>query len=189
MISKIQQDTRNTVFCATRYGNVMCSRGSVIPLFVNQLKNGQSITLTNPNMTRFMMSVDESIDLVLFAFEYGENGDIFVQKSPATNMLTLSEALRELFHSNNSIKTIGTRHGEKVYETLVTKEEMVKAIDMDNYYKIPPDKRTLDYGIYTEIGQEKQPMQEYNSDNTIQLNLEQTKDLLLSLEYVKEQLR
>ena len=175
-----------TVFCGTRYGNVMASRGSVIPLFVSQIKAGLPITVTDPNMTRFMMSLESAVDLVLFAFENGENGDIFVKKSPATTIDTLARAIRELYKSESEIKLIGSRHGEKLYETLVNREEMVKAIDMDNFYRIPADNRDLNYNKYFTEGTEAvSQIEEYHSHNTRRLNLDETKELLLSLRFIR----
>lgn len=181
VISKIHQNTSKTVFCSTRYGNVLCSRGSVIPLFISQIKKKEDITITNPNMTRFMMSIKDAINLVLFAFENGNNGDIFVQKAPATDILTLTLALKEIFKAENNIKIIGLRHGEKISETLIAKEEMIKVVDLGDYYKIPPDERSLDYDIYTN-GNETNPLEEYNSDNTYRLSKEETIKMLLTLE-------
>jgi len=176
-----------TVFCGTRYGNVMASRGSVIPLFVNQMKNNQPITVTDPNMTRFMMTLEDAVELVLFAFNNGDNGDIFVQKSPASTIADLAQALKELYKSSTEIKTIGTRHGEKLYETLVNREEMIKAIDEGNYYRIPADTRDLNYTKFFTEGQSKINMaEEYNSHNTKRLNIEDTKELLLKLHSIRE---
>ncbi len=177
----------NTVFCGTRYGNVMASRGSVIPLFVKQIKSGKPLTITDPEMTRYMMTLDDAVDLVLFAFEHGNSGDIFVQKSPACTIETLAKALLELYGANNSIQTIGTRHGEKVFETLVNREEMVKAVDMDNYYRIPADTRDLNYGKYFTEGEAGiSQVDEYNSHNTDQLDIEATKQLLLKLPLIRK---
>lgn len=178
-----------TVFCATRYGNVMASRGSVIPLFVDLIKNNKSLTITDPNMTRFLMSLEDSVDLVLHAFKYGKQGDIFVQKSPASTVLTLATAIKELFDSKVDMKLIGARHGEKSYETLVAKEEMVRAEDNGLYYRVPSDKRNLNYKNYEMDNEEnKIIIDEYNSDNTEQLNVEQVKELLLKLPYIKSEL-
>lgn len=175
------------VFCGTRYGNVMASRGSVIPLFVNQMKHNLPITVTDPNMTRFMMSLESAVDLVLFAFENGENGDIFVKKSPATTIETLAHAIKELYKSGSVIKIIGSRHGEKLYETLVNREEMVKAIDMGGFYRIPADTRDLNYSKYFTEGTEAVSlMEEYHSHNTYRLSLEETKELLLSLSFIRQ---
>ena len=176
-----------TVFCGTRYGNVMASRGSVIPLFIDQIKKGQPLTLTDPQMTRFMMTLESAVDLVLFAFENGANGDIFVQKAPASTIEILAKALLELYKSSNPISIIGTRHGEKLYETLVNREEMVKAEDMGAYYRIPADNRDLNYGKYfTEGEQEVAGTEEYTSHNTLRLEVKQTKELLLKLNSIRE---
>lgn len=176
-----------TVFCGTRYGNVMASRGSVIPLFVNQMKLGQPITVTDPHMTRFMMSLESAVDLVLFAFENGENGDIFVKKSPATTIETLARAIRELYKSESEIKVIGSRHGEKLYETLVNREEMVKAEDLGDFFRIPADTRDLNYNkFFTEGTEAVSEIEEYHSHNTYRLNLEETKELLLSLRFIRK---
>ncbi len=178
-----------TVICGTRYGNVMASRGSVIPLFVEQIKSGKPLTVTNPEMTRFLMSLEEAVKLVVFAFENGESGDIMVQKSPSSTIKDLAQAVKELFHADNEIKIIGTRHGEKLYETLLTKEEYIHAEDMTNFFRVPADKRDLNYEKYFEIGNEKLSIDnEYNSHNTEQLNVEQIKEKLLELEYIKEEL-
>jgi len=176
-----------TVFCGTRYGNVMASRGSVIPLFVNQIKHNQPITVTDPNMTRFMMSLENAVELVLFAFGNGKNGDIFVKKSPATTIANLAHALKELYKSESSIKIIGSRHGEKLYETLVNREEMVKAEDMGDFYRIPADTRDLNYNkFFTEGTEEVSQVEEYNSHNTQRLSVEETKDLLLTLSFIRQ---
>jgi UDP-N-acetylglucosamine 4,6-dehydratase len=175
------------VFCGTRYGNVMASRGSVIPLFVDQIKKGNPLTLTDPNMTRYMMTLDDAVDLVLFAFQNGNPGDIFVQKSPAATIEVLAKALLELYKVNNQIKIIGTRHGEKLYETLVNREEMVKAEDLGNYYRIPADTRDLNYNRFFIEGEAQiSQMEEYNSHNTSRLNIEETKQLLLKLDFIRE---
>jgi UDP-glucose 4-epimerase len=179
-----------SVVCGTRYGNVMASRGSVIPLFVQQIKDGKPITITDPNMTRFMMSLNEAVDLVLYAFNNGKQGDIFVQKSPAATIETLVEAIKQIFNAENSIKIIGTRHGEKLYETLVTREDMVKAEDLGSYFRIPADTRDLNYEKYFSEGEEKVSLiEEYNSHNTVRLNIEETKKILLNLDYIKEELK
>jgi len=179
-----------TVFCGTRYGNVMASRGSVIPLLVDQIKSGQPLTLTDPNMTRFMMSLESAVDLVLFAFEHGTNGDIFVQKAPAATISTLAEALLTIYKASNPIRIIGTRHGEKLFETLVNREEMVKAIDMGQYFRIPADTRDLNYGKYFTEGEERvADSEDYTSHNTHRLTLEETVDLLLKLKYSREDLK
>lgn len=178
-----------TVFCGTRYGNVMASRGSVIPLFVDLMREGKDLTVTDPNMTRYMMSLEESVDLVLYAFEHGEQGDIFVQKAPACTVLELATALKELFKSQVGIKVIGARHGEKAYETLLTKEEFVKAEDRGDYFRIPSDNRGLNYAKYfTEGNEEITYQEEYNSDNTNRVNIEQVKEMLLKLPYIQEAL-
>ena len=181
------KDNKN-IICATRYGNVMCSRGSIIPLFIKQIKEGNSLTITNPEMTRFMMSLDESVELVLFAFKNATPGDIFVQKSPAATIRTLAIALIELFNANNEIKIIGARHGEKKYESLCAKEEMSKAKDLGKFYRIPADLRDLNYTKYVQEDGPKLVDEEYNSDNTIQLNVSELKKLLLTLEYVRKEL-
>lgn len=190
MVAKARmQNTGETVLCATRYGNVMASRGSVIPLFVSQLKEGKPLTVTDPNMTRFLMSLEESVDLVLYAFEHGKQGDIFVQKAPASTVADLAQALRELFQKNNPVNVIGTRHGEKLYESLISREEMAKAQDMGGYYRIPADNRDLNYAQFFSEGEEKISHQEdYNSHNTERLNVEQVKNLLLKLDFIKEEL-
>jgi len=178
-----------TVFCGTRYGNVMASRGSVIPLFVNQIKNSQPVTITDPNMTRFMMTIEDAVELVLFAFKNGNNGDIFVQKSPATTIGNLAQALIEMYRSTSTVKVIGTRHGEKLYETLVNREEMVKAVDYGDYYRIPADIRDLNYNKYFSEGEAKvSQAEEYNSHNTQQLSIEETKKLLLKLSLIRKDL-
>ena len=186
--SRMQNDGE-TVLCATRYGNVMASRGSVIPLFVSQLKEGKPLTVTDPNMTRFLMSLEDSVDLVLYAFEHAEQGDVFVQKAPASTVNDLAQALSELFKRSDPIKVIGTRHGEKLYESLISREEMAKAIDMGDYYRIPADNRDLNYAQYFSEGEEKISHQEdYTSHNTERLNVEQVKELLMKLEYIKSEL-
>ena len=192
MISKSRNlpNDGNTTLCATRYGNVMASRGSVIPLFIKQCKENKPLTVTDPNMTRFLMSLDESVNLVLFAFNNAVNGDIFVQKAPACTIMDLALAIKEIFNPNVEIKIIGTRHGEKTYETLINKEDMIKAIDMGNFYKIPADNRDLNYDKYFIDGNiEISSKEEYNSDNTIRLNKEEVKEKLLSLDYVKNELQ
>jgi len=179
----------STVLCGTRYGNVMASRGSVIPLFVNQIKSGYPITITDPNMTRFLMSLEEAVELVLFAYKNGEQGDIFIQKAPASTIYDLAVAIKELFSSNTEIKLIGTRHGEKQHETLVTREEMAKAIDLGNFYRIPVDSRGLNYKEYFEEGEEKVTRElDYTSENTERLNIEQIKNKLLELDFIKNEL-
>lgn len=177
-----------TVICATRYGNVMCSRGSIIPLFIHQIKNRLPMTITIPEMTRFMMSLDEAVDLVLFAFNNATPGDLFVQKAPAATIETLAKAVKELFHADNEIQIIGARHGEKMYETLCTSEEMGKAMDMGNFFRIPADFRTLNYTQYVDNFGHQVDCEQYNSNNTRRLNVEEMKELLLSLDYVKEEL-
>jgi UDP-N-acetylglucosamine 4,6-dehydratase/5-epimerase len=182
-----QLGNNNQVLCGTRYGNVMASRGSVIPLFIEQIHAGKPLTLTDPTMTRFMMNLDSAVDLVLFAFEHGNNGDIFVSKAPACTIETLAKALLELYKANNEIRVIGTRHGEKKYESLLTREEMVKAEDMGNYFRIPADTRDLNYGKYFSEGQEKLNEElDYTSDNTKRLNIEETKQLLLTLPMIRK---
>ena len=182
--------TDKTKICCTRYGNVMCSRGSVIPLWIEQIKNGQPITVTDGSMTRFIMSLDEAVDLVLFAFEHGESGDILVQKAPACTIQTQAEAVCELFDGDkNNIKTIGIRHGEKMYETLLTNEECAHAIDMGNFYRVPADKRGLNYDKYFNKGEEnRNPLTEFNSNNTKLLNTEQVKKKIASLKYIQDQM-
>ncbi len=178
-----------TTICCTRYGNVMASRGSVIPLWVDQIKNGKPITITDPNMTRFMMTLDDAVDLVMYAFEHGKNGDLFVQKAPAATLDTLATALKELYYSDVEVKIIGTRHGEKLYETLVTREEMAQAIDMDNYYRIPCDTRDLNYNkFFIEGDEEVSKIEDYHSHNTKRLNVEGMKKLLFKLRFVREDL-
>lgn len=184
-----------TTICCTRYGNVMASRGSVIPLWVNQMLKGQPITVTDPNMTRFMMTLDDAVDLVIYAFTHGHNGDLFVQKAPAATLSTLAEALKETYaeinpvYGETEVKVIGTRHGEKMYETLVTREEMARSIDMGDYYRIPCDTRDLNYDKFYTQGDEKvSKIEDYNSDNTIRLDIEGMKKLLLKLRFVREDL-
>lgn len=179
-----------TKICCTRYGNVMCSRGSVIPLWIEQMRSGNPITLTEPSMTRFIMSLDEAVDLVLFAFEHGQNGDILVQKAPACTIQTQAEAVCELFGGKKEdIKVIGIRHGEKMYETLLTKEECAKAEDMGNFYRVPADNRDLNYDKYFKEGDESRiSIDEFNSNNTRQLNVEETKEKISSLEYIRNEL-
>ena len=179
-----------TLICGTRYGNVMASRGSVIPLFIEQIKNGKPLTVTDPQMTRFMMSLEEAVELVLYAFNHAENGDIIVQKSPASYIKDLAQALIELFNAKNEIKIIGTRHGEKIYEVLLTKEEAAKAIDTGYFYRIPADNRDLNYGKYLVEGSTKITLtDEYNSNNTKILSVEEIKEQLLKLNFVKDELR
>lgn len=179
-----------TIISLTRYGNVMASRGSVIPHFIEQIKVGNPITVTDPNMTRYLMSLEEAIDLVLFAFQNGNQGDLFVQKAPASTIGDLAQAIKEIFNASNPIQVIGTRHGEKLYETLCTREEMAKAIDLGNFYLIPADNRDLNYGKYFESGDIKtSALEDYNSHNTTRLNFEQVKEKLLGLDYIKDQLQ
>lgn len=190
MVAKARmQNEGETVLCATRYGNVMASRGSVIPLFVSQLKEGKPLTITDPNMTRFLMSLEESVDLVLYAFEHGQQGDIFVQKAPASTVADLAQALKELFDSDSLVHVIGTRHGEKLYESLISREEMAKAQDMGGYYRIPADNRDLNYAQYFSEGEEKISHQEdYTSHNTERLDVAKVKELLMKLDFIKEEL-
>lgn len=179
----------STKICLTRYGNVMASRGSVIPFFVDQIKKGTPITITDPNMTRYLMSLEDAVDLVLFAFQKGNQGDLFVQKSPATTIGDLAQAIRELFNVSNPIHIIGTRHGEKLYETLCTREEMAKAIDLQNFFQVPADNRDLNYGKYFESGDIKTSvLEDYNSHNTTRLNVEEVKRMLLKLDYIQNEL-
>ncbi|MGL4990286.1 MAG: polysaccharide biosynthesis protein [Sarcina sp.] len=178
-----------TIFCGTRYGNVMASRGSVIPLFVDLMREGKDLTVTDPEMTRYMMSLEESVNLVLHAFKHGGQGDIFVQKAPACTVLELATALKELFESNVGIKVIGARHGEKAYETLLTKEEFVKVEDMGNYFRIPSDNRDLNYSkFFTEGEGSRRNQEEYNSDNTNRVNVNEVKEMLLKLPYIQKEL-
>ena len=184
------RNSGKTKICCTRYGNVMCSRGSVIPLWIEQIKDGQPITLTEPKMTRFIMSLDEAVDLVLFAFEHGENGDLLIQKAPACTIRTQAEAVCELFGGKKEdIRVIGIRHGEKMYETLLTNEECAKAVDMGNFYRVPADNRGLNYDKYFKEGDEKRNvLTEFNSNNTRMLNLEETKAKIASLKYIQDEL-
>ncbi|CAH1211470.1 UDP-glucose 4-epimerase [Paenibacillus allorhizoplanae] len=183
-------DPNRTLICGTRYGNVMASRGSVIPLFIEQIKNGQPLTVTDPNMTRFLMSLEEAVELVIFAFENAKAGDIMVQKSPASTIGDLAIAIKELFEAENEIKVIGTRHGEKLFETLLTREEHIVAQDLGGFYQVPADKRDLNYDKYFIEGDEQLSSEvEYNSHNTERLNIEAIKDKLLTLEYVRTELR
>jgi UDP-glucose 4-epimerase len=178
------------VFCGTRYGNVMASRGSVIPLFAEQIKKGNPLTITDPNMTRYMMTLDDAVDLVLFAFKNGNPGDIFVQKSPACTIEVLAKALLEVYKANNPIKIIGTRHGEKLYETLVNREEMIKAEDLGNFYRIPADTRDLNYNRFFIEGEAQiSQMEEYTSHNTKRLNIAETKELLMRLDFIQDELK
>jgi len=188
MVSYARSDFSNgTVMCGTRYGNVMASRGSVIPLFISQIKNNKPITITDFQMTRFMMTLEDSIDLVLYAFKNGNSGDIFIQKAPAATVETLAQALKELYKSNVSVSVIGTRHGEKLYETLVNKEEMVRAENHENYYRIPADNRDLNYESYFSEGDEHiSTVNEYHSHNTKRLSVEECKNLLLKIDFIRK---
>ena len=178
-----------TKICCTRYGNGMCSRGSVIPLWIDQIKAGNPITITEPNMTRFIMSLEEAVDLVLFAFENGTSGDVLVQKAPACTIAVLAQAVTELFHPGHEIRVIGIRHGEKMYETLLTNEECAHAIDLGNFYRVPADKRDLNYDKYFRVGDtQRNTLTEFNSNNTQLLDVEQVKQKLLSLAYIQEEL-
>jgi len=190
MVAKARmQREGETVFCATRYGNVMASRGSVIPLFVAQLKEGKSLTITDPNMTRFLMSLEDSVDLVLYAYEHGQQGDIFVQKAPAATVADLAQALKEIFAKTNDVRIIGTRHGEKLYESLISREEMAHAKDVGEYYRIPADNRDLNYAKYFSDGEEViSNADDYTSHNTTRLNVEQIKALLLKLNFIRDEL-
>jgi len=190
MVAKARVIRENeTVLCGTRYGNVMASRGSVIPLFIQQIKEGKPLTITHAEMTRFMMSIDGAVDLVLYAFENARPGDIFVQKAPAATIQTLAEALKKIFKADNPIRVIGTRHGEKLYETLLTREEMARSEDLGGYYRIPADNRGLDYDLYFTEGEERISKEDdYNSHNTRRLNVEEMAELLLKLDLVKHEL-
>ena len=186
MVAK-SRNSKDTVLCGTRYGNVMASRGSVIPLFVDQMKGGKDITITDPNMTRFMMTLGDAVDLVIFAFQHANAGDIFVQKAPAATIDVLAQALKSLYKADSDIKIIGTRHGEKLYESLVNREEMVKAEDLGEYYRIPADNRDLNYERYFSEGEEDvAKVEDYHSHNTHRLDVEGTKKLLLKLEFIRE---
>ncbi|MDG4476052.1 nucleoside-diphosphate sugar epimerase/dehydratase [Thiovibrio frasassiensis] len=189
MVAKARmQREGETVFCATRYGNVMASRGSVIPLFVSQLREGKALTVTDPNMTRFLMSLEDSVDLVLYAFAHAKQGDIFVQKAPASTVAELAQALKEIFGKGNPIRVIGTRHGEKLYESLISREEMAHAKDLGGYYRIPADNRDLNYAKYFSEGEENISRQDdYTSHNTERLTVEQVKALLVNLDFIKEE--
>jgi UDP-glucose 4-epimerase len=191
MIAKSRNlNSSGMIFCGTRYGNVMASRGSVIPLFIDQIKKGNPLTITDPNMTRYMMTLDGAVDLVLFAYKNGRPGDIFVQKSPAATIEVLATALLELYNAKNQIKIIGTRHGEKLYETLVNREEMAKAEDLGDYYRIPADTRDLNYNrFFIEGESEIAQAEEYNSHNTHRMSVEETKQLLLKLDTIREDLK
>jgi UDP-N-acetylglucosamine 4,6-dehydratase/5-epimerase len=189
MVAKSRSLTgTDTTFCGTRYGNVMASRGSVIPLFIEQIKKGNPISITDPSMTRFMMTLEDAVDLVLYAFENGNQGDLFVQKAPAATIGTLAQALKELYTASNPIKIIGTRHGEKVYEVLVNREDMVKAEDMGNFYRIPADTRDLNYESFFSEGKDVSEIEEYHSHNTERLDVEGMKKLLLKLEIIRADL-
>lgn len=190
MVAKARlQQEGHTIFCATRYGNVMASRGSVIPLFVNQIKEGKQLTITDPAMTRFLMSLNDSVDLVIYALENGKQGDIFVQKAPASTIKVLAQALEELFEKPSNIRIIGTRHGEKLYESLVAREERSRAEDMGDYYRVPADNRDLNYAKFFVEGETNiSIIDDYTSHNTTQLNVEGVKKLLLKLDYIQEQL-
>jgi len=183
------QDAKTTI-CCTRYGNVMASRGSVIPLWIDQIKAGKEITITDPNMTRFMMTLEDAVDLVLYAFEHGKNGDLFIQKAPAATLQTLASSLIKLYKSNSRIRVIGTRHGEKLYESLVTREEMAKSFNEGNYYRIPCDERDLNYDKFFVEGEETiSKAEDYNSHNTQQLDIEGMKKLLLKLDIINKEIR
>ena len=178
-----------TLICGTRYGNVMCSRGSVIPLFIDQIKAGKELTVTEPEMTRFIMSLEEAVELVLFAFENAHTGDILVKKAPACTIGVLAQAVKELFHADNPVRVIGIRHGEKMYETLLTNEECAHAIDMGDFYRVPSDTRDLNYDKYfVEGNQERNKLTEFNSNNTALLTVEEVKQKLLTLSYIQEEL-
>lgn len=178
-----------TLICGTRYGNVMCSRGSVIPLFIEQIKAGKPLTVTDPTMTRFIMSLEEAVELVIFAFQHAESGDIMVQKAPACTIGVLAQAVKELFHADNPVKVIGIRHGEKMYETLLTNEECAHAIDMGNFYRVPADKRDLNYDKYFNKGDNKRnTLTEFNSNNTELLDVEKVKEKLLALSYIRDEI-
>jgi len=191
MIAKARMyGDKRTIFCGTRYGNVMASRGSVIPLFLHQIQAGAPLTLTDPNMTRFMMTIDDAVDLVLYAFQNGKPGDIFVQKAPAATIGVLAEALLKLFNAKNEVRIIGTRHGEKLYETLLNREEMAKAEDMGDYYRVPADVRDLNYNCYFVEGQEVVSLKEdYNSHNTTRLDIDEMIKLLLKLDVIQRALK
>lgn len=182
-------ENARTTICCTRYGNVMASRGSVIPLWVEQIKKGKDITITDPDMTRFMMTLDDAVDLVIYAWQNGKNGDLFVQKAPAATLSVLADSLQGLYHTDTTVRVIGTRHGEKLYETLVTREEMAKAVDMGDYYRIPCDNRDLNYDKYFSQGdRDVSKIEDYHSHNTVQLDVEGMKNLLLKLQFIQEDL-
>lgn len=191
MVAKARTtDTTQTIICGTRYGNVMASRGSVIPLFIKQIREGKPLTVTDPNMTRYLMSLEDAVDLVIYTFNNARQGDIFVQKAPASTIMDLAIALKELFKAENPVKVIGTRHGEKLYETLLTREERVKAEDLGGYYRIVPDDRDLNYGKYFTEGEEKiAQVEDYNSHNTKRLDIGEIQELLLKLEYIQHELK
>jgi UDP-N-acetylglucosamine 4,6-dehydratase len=190
MVAKSRNLSGNdTTFCGTRYGNVMASRGSVIPLFIEQIKKGEPITITDPTMTRFMMTLQDAVDLVLYAFKNGRQGDLFVQKAPAATISTLAQAIKELYNADNPIKIIGTRHGEKVYEVLVNREDMLKAEDMGNFYRIPADTRDLNYESFFSEGKDVSQIEEYHSHNTQRLDLDGTKKMLLKLDMIRNDLK
>ena len=182
-------DPKDTTICCTRYGNVLCSRGSVIPLFISQIKEGKPLTVTEPTMTRFVMSLEEAVELVVYAFENAESGDIMVQKAPACTIGVMAQAVKEIFHAEDEVKVIGIRHGEKMYETLLTNEECAHAIDMGNFYRVPADKRDLNYDKYfTDGNLERSKLTEFNSNNTRLMDVEQVKEKLLSLSYIQKEL-
>ncbi len=188
-VSKARSAKDRTKICCTRYGNVLCSRGSVIPLWIDQIKKGKPITVTEPAMTRFVMSLEEAVDLVLFAFENGQSGDILVQKAPSCTIGVLAQAVKELFRSENDVQIIGIRHGEKMYETLLTNEECSNAIDMGDFYRVPCDHRDLNYEKYVDNGDvERNPLHEFDSQNTVLLTVEQVKEKLLMLQYIRDEL-
>ncbi|AHF10353.1 SDR family NAD(P)-dependent oxidoreductase [Dehalobacter restrictus] len=183
-------DPTKTIICGTRYGNVMASRGSVIPLFIQQIKSGQTLTVTDPYMTRYLMSIDDAVELVLFAFKNAKQGDLFIQKAPASTIADLVQGIKEIFQAENAVKIIGTRHGEKLYETLLSREEMAKTEDLGEYYRVPADTRTLNYDQYFESGDERlSTTEEYNSHNTRRLDITGVKELLLSLDYIQGELK
>jgi UDP-glucose 4-epimerase len=190
MLAKARTLRNETILCATRYGNVMASRGSVIPLFVQQIKSQKPITVTDPNMTRFLMSLEESVDLVLYAYQHAQQGDILVRKAPAATIGTLVEALKRTFDGDNRITIIGTRHGEKLYETLISREEMARAEDLGKFFRIPADNRDLNYSMYFTAGEKKiSALEDYTSHSTERLDLAQTKELLLTLDFIKANLK
>ena len=190
MVAKARTtDIKQTILCGTRYGNVMASRGSIIPLFIKQIKEGKPLTVTDPKMTRFLMSLDDAVDLVVYAFQHAQQGDIFVQKAPACTIHDLAMTIKEIFKSDNEIKIIGTRHGEKLYETLLTREERVKALDLGGYYRIVPDDRDLNYNKYfTEGVEQVSLLDDYNSHNTHRLTIDEIKETLLNLDYIQHEL-